>query len=241
MNVGILGVLPWREVVESEHIASDLMLRTQGARRRGRDDHDHLDGRGLHVRGAAGLQPNSLRGGRAGHFFRSSPRLTRRASSRIVRSCLVGGLATLACLADLGTVITALLDFADPDPVRRPDRNRLLLAVESDVPRSHVPHAFYPAARTPGPGWLALCVRGFRAPRHALWRSIAARGRGRFFRLGPRRRELKKDTPPRMWARRPRLARNSRGVPFRTFQFCDDSFRTLPAFELLEYNNFNIM
>ena len=30
MTVGILGVLPWREVVRSEHVASDLMLRVTG-------------------------------------------------------------------------------------------------------------------------------------------------------------------------------------------------------------------
>ena len=30
MNVGILGVLPWREVVESKQVASDLMLRDAG-------------------------------------------------------------------------------------------------------------------------------------------------------------------------------------------------------------------
>ena len=32
MNIGILGVLPWREVVASKHIASDLMLRVHGSR-----------------------------------------------------------------------------------------------------------------------------------------------------------------------------------------------------------------
>ena len=30
MNIGIVGVLPWREVVSSPHIASDLMLRVYG-------------------------------------------------------------------------------------------------------------------------------------------------------------------------------------------------------------------
>ena len=36
MNLGILGVLPWREVIESKQVASDLMLRTQGRARRRR-------------------------------------------------------------------------------------------------------------------------------------------------------------------------------------------------------------
>jgi amino acid transporter len=30
MNAGILGVIPWREVIASEHIASDLMARVHG-------------------------------------------------------------------------------------------------------------------------------------------------------------------------------------------------------------------
>ena len=30
MNIGILGVIPWREVVDSKHVASDLMLRVHG-------------------------------------------------------------------------------------------------------------------------------------------------------------------------------------------------------------------
>ena len=32
MNVSILGVLPWREVINSKHVASDFMLRLHGAR-----------------------------------------------------------------------------------------------------------------------------------------------------------------------------------------------------------------
>ena len=76
MNVGILGVLPWREVVESKHVASDLMLRTQGARAAGLVDRDdHLDGPGLDLRGAAGLQPDPLRLGPRGPLLpRTSPR-----------------------------------------------------------------------------------------------------------------------------------------------------------------------
>ena len=61
MNIGILGVLPWREVVKSKHVASDLMLRAHGPWAAGAGDgHDHLDGAGVGLRRAAGLQPNSL-------------------------------------------------------------------------------------------------------------------------------------------------------------------------------------
>ena len=111
MNVGILGVLPWREVVESKHVASDLMLRVHGPWAAGLvDDHDHLDGAGLGVRRPAGLQPDSLCVGAGRPFLQgASPRPTRRGHFPHRSLLLIGGLATLACLADLETVIAALL------------------------------------------------------------------------------------------------------------------------------------
>ena len=56
MNVGILGVIPWREVVKSQHVASDLMLRVHGTWAAGLGDgDDYLDRAGLGVRGALGI------------------------------------------------------------------------------------------------------------------------------------------------------------------------------------------
>ena len=110
MNVGILGVLPWREVVKSEHVASDLMLRTAGpACRRTGDDDDHLDGVSVGIRRPPGLQPNSLCGGEGRPFLQV---LRRDSPDRPIPpslTALIGGLASLACLADLATVIDALL------------------------------------------------------------------------------------------------------------------------------------
>ena len=70
MNIGILGVLPWREVIASKHIASDLILRIQGPSRGGPGDgDDHLDGTGVDLCCAFGIQPNSVRVSAIRSFF----------------------------------------------------------------------------------------------------------------------------------------------------------------------------
>ena len=70
MNVAILGVIPWRDMIVSQHIASDLMydrLRALGSR--SRHDLDHLDGACLGICGHAGLQPDSVCLGQGGSFL----------------------------------------------------------------------------------------------------------------------------------------------------------------------------
>ena len=71
MNIGILGVIPWREVIESKHVASDLMLRVHGpwAARTG-DGDDHLDRACVRLRGALGYSRIPYASARAGHFFK---------------------------------------------------------------------------------------------------------------------------------------------------------------------------
>jgi amino acid transporter len=110
MNLGIVGVLPWRGVIASPHVASDLMLNVYG-------------------RAAAGLVTlliiwtalastfAALLGysripyasARSGHFFRflAATHPTGEFPHRSL--LLVSGMAMVACLADLGTVIEALL------------------------------------------------------------------------------------------------------------------------------------
>jgi amino acid transporter len=115
MNVGIVGALPWREVVQSKRVASDLMLRTQG-------------------RGAAGVVTALIiwtalastfaallgysripyASARAGHFFRVFAATHPRGEFPHRSLLLVAGMAMLACLADLETVITALLTARIP-------------------------------------------------------------------------------------------------------------------------------
>ena len=157
MNVSILGVLPWREVIASQHVASDLMLRLYGPRggAAGHAD-DHLDGaRPRPSRRLLGYSRVPYAAARAGHFFRGAGRTHPPGDFPHRSLLLIGGLATLACLADLETVITALLtsriliQFVGQIATvfylrRRPD----LLAAAA------VPHAALPPARPWSP-WRA--------------------------------------------------------------------------------------
>jgi amino acid transporter len=110
MNIGILGVLPWREVIESKHVASDLMLRVHGA-------------------GAAGLITLMIiwtalasifaallgysripyASARSGHFFRYFAGTHPSGHFPHRSLLLLSGVATISCLAELGIVIDALL------------------------------------------------------------------------------------------------------------------------------------
>ncbi|MBX6315257.1 MAG: APC family permease [Isosphaeraceae bacterium] len=110
MTLGILGVVPWREVVGSEHLASDVMARLYGGWA--------ATAVTLLIAwtGAAGTFAALLGYSRvpyaaaqAGHFFRGLA-ATHPTGDFPHRSLLViGALAALACLADLPTVIAALL------------------------------------------------------------------------------------------------------------------------------------
>jgi amino acid transporter len=110
MNVSILGVLPWRTVIASEHVASDMMLHLHGP----------LAARLvtlLIIGTAAAASFAALLGysrvpyaaARAGHFFRGLARTHPTGDFPHRSLLLVSGLATVACLAHLETVVTALL------------------------------------------------------------------------------------------------------------------------------------
>src|SRR5262249_6929855 len=110
MNVSILGVLPWQEVVASGHIASDLMLRLFGSAAARLVTL-------LIVWTAAASTFAALLGysrvpyaaARAGHFFRGLARTHPTGVFPHRALILVSVLAVIACLADLATVIAALL------------------------------------------------------------------------------------------------------------------------------------
>ncbi len=110
MNVGILGVIPWREVVASEHIASDLMARVHGpVAARVITALILWTGTTATFAGVLGYSRVPYAAARAGHFFRALA-ATHPAGDFPHRSLLlVGGLSALACLADIETVIAALL------------------------------------------------------------------------------------------------------------------------------------
>jgi amino acid transporter len=110
MNIGILGVIPWREVVTSKHIASDLMLRLHGS----------WGARLVTVMiiwtalasvfaALLGYSRIPYASARAGHFIKafSATHPTGHFPHRSL--LLISGLAALACLADLETVIAALI------------------------------------------------------------------------------------------------------------------------------------
>jgi amino acid transporter len=110
MNIGILGVLPWREVVASKHVASDLMLRTYGAWAAGLATVMIVWTALASVYAALlGYSRIPYASARAGDFFKvfAATHPTEHFPHRSL--LLISGLAMLACLADLGTVIAALL------------------------------------------------------------------------------------------------------------------------------------
>ncbi len=110
MNLGILGVLPWRDVVASNHVASDFMVRTLG-------------GRAAVVitvlviwTGAASLFAGILGYSRvpyaaalSGDFFKALGATHPKGDFPHRSLLLMGGLTATACLFDLDTVIAALL------------------------------------------------------------------------------------------------------------------------------------
>jgi amino acid transporter len=115
MNLGIVGVLPWQQVVKSNRVVSDLMLATQGERAA-------QVATAMIVWTAVASTFAALLGysripyasARAGHFFRFFA-ATHPSGDFPHRSLLlVGGAAMLACLADLETVILALLTARIP-------------------------------------------------------------------------------------------------------------------------------
>jgi len=110
MNIGILGVLPWREVVASEHVATDMMLRLYGSTAaRAVTLFIVWTGVASTFGGLLGYSRVPYAAARAGHFFRALAKTHPRADFPHRSLLAVSALATLACLADLGTVIAALL------------------------------------------------------------------------------------------------------------------------------------
>lgn len=110
MNISILGVLPWREVAASKHIASDLMLKLQGASA-ARLVTVMIIWTALASTFAAllGYSRVPYASARAGQFFKGLGKTHPSGDFPHRSLVLIGALAVLACLADLTTVIAALL------------------------------------------------------------------------------------------------------------------------------------
>jgi amino acid transporter len=110
MTIAILGVLPWREVVNSQHVASDLMLRIHGRFGAGLAS-AMIIWTALAATFAAllGYSRIPYASARAGDFFKvfAGTHPTGHFPHRSL--LLISGLAAVACLTDLETVIAALL------------------------------------------------------------------------------------------------------------------------------------
>jgi amino acid transporter len=110
MNIGILGVIPWREVVESKHIASDLMLRLHGPWSAALVTVMIIWTALASVFAAIlGYSRIPYASARAGHFIRAFAATHPTGGFPHRSLLLVSGLAAVACLADLETVIAALI------------------------------------------------------------------------------------------------------------------------------------
>jgi amino acid transporter len=110
MNISILGVLPRSEVIDSTHVASDMMQRLFGA------GAARLVTMMIVWTAAAsafaallGYSRVPYAAARSGHFFHGLARTHPTGEFPHRSLLLIAGLATLACLADLVTVIEALL------------------------------------------------------------------------------------------------------------------------------------
>jgi amino acid transporter len=110
MNVSILGVLPWRDVVKSHHVASDMMLRLFGSRAAGLITL-MIVWTALASTFAAllGYSRVPYASARAGHFFRFFGRLHPSGQFPHRSLLLISAVAAFACLFTLETVIAALL------------------------------------------------------------------------------------------------------------------------------------
>jgi amino acid transporter len=110
MNLSIVGAIPWREVVRSEHIVSDLMLRFFGIGTARLATllivWTALAGTFAALLGYSRVPYASAR---SGHFFQALARTHPTGDFPHRALLLVSGLAALACLAHLDTVIAALL------------------------------------------------------------------------------------------------------------------------------------
>lgn len=110
MNISILGVLPWSKVIESQHVASDLMQHLYGGAAASAITL-MIVWTALASAFAAllGYSRVPYASARAGHFFSYFGAIHSKGQFPHRSLLLIGAVAMVACLFDLGTVISALL------------------------------------------------------------------------------------------------------------------------------------
>lgn len=110
MNLGILGVVPTAEVIASDHIASDFMLRRYGPLAAKVITGLILwTGTASVFAGVLSYSRVPYAAARSGHFFRGLGRAHPTGDFPHRSLILIGALSALACLVDLPTVIGALI------------------------------------------------------------------------------------------------------------------------------------
>ena len=110
MNLGILGVIPWREVIPSQSIASDLLNRVWGSRSATIMTWMIIwTGIAATFSAILGYSRIPYAAAKSGHFFRGLAATHPTGGFPHRSLILIGGVTALACLANLETVITALL------------------------------------------------------------------------------------------------------------------------------------
>ena len=185
MNVGIVGVIPWREVVESKRVASDLMLRTQGRAAAGVVTALIIwTAMASTFAAVLGYSRVPYASARAGHFFRVFAATHPRGGFPHRSLLLVGGMAMIACLADLDTVIKALLTARIP--IQFVGQIATLFYWRSARKSGGGPFRmpWYPLpAIVALLGWFYV-FGDVRAAGRGLWHRLGCRGSGRIRRLG---------------------------------------------------------
>ncbi|WP_165071530.1 APC family permease [Paludisphaera rhizosphaerae] len=110
MNISILGVLPWQEAMESKHVASDMMQRVLGSKAAGLLTLMIIwTALASTFAATLGYSRVPYASAKAGHFPRFFAATHPKGDFPHRSLILLGVLGMLACLADLTTVITALL------------------------------------------------------------------------------------------------------------------------------------
>ncbi len=115
MNLGVVGAMPWREVVASRRVVSDLIVRTQGTQAASVVTILIIWTAVASTFAAVlGYSRIPYASAREGHFFRYFAAIHPVGDFPHRSLWLVAGMAMLACLADLQTVIAALLTARIP-------------------------------------------------------------------------------------------------------------------------------
>lgn len=110
MNLSILGVLPWREVIGTRHVASDFMLARFGPRAaRAITVMILWTGATSVFAGILGYSRVPYAAARSGHFFRGLAATHPRGGFPHRSLLLIGAASAVACLFPLDRVIAALL------------------------------------------------------------------------------------------------------------------------------------